>query len=107
MCYSIHCKYKLTKEDYDLVKRQWAKAHSKALKGTKHDHHIIKNLDQYKKMKSDQMTGKNNNMYGKGYKIAGNKNGCFGHPVEPERLNKIRQSNAKYIYTFNQLDFYG
>lgn len=37
--------------------------------------HIIKDLDSYKKQKSQSSSGKNNGMYGKGYLIKGEKNG--------------------------------
>ena len=46
-------------------------------------------------------------MFGKGYKIAGNKNGCFGHPIEPARLEKIKKARTKYLYIYNNIPYYG
>lgn len=44
-------------------------------KHTVHKKHVIKNIEAFKKQKSDQCSGTGNNMYGKGYKIAGGNNG--------------------------------
>ena len=106
MCHSCHCLYNLTAEDYNLIKQQWAKLHSKALLGTKHKQHIIKNLAEYKYIHSIWARRNKNPMYHKDYKITGKKNGCYGKPVEPERLEKIRISNTKYIYYFDNKMFY-
>lgn len=44
-------------------------------KHTVHKKHVIKDPEAFKRQKSDQMSGEKNNMYGKGYKISGGKNG--------------------------------
>ena len=113
MCYSKTANLEnVTAEDYQNIKMLWGKAHSKALKGKPLKSEVIqKRIDTYseeqKQKLSKQFSGKNNNMYKKGYKIAGTKNGCYGHPVEPERLAKIKKSRSKFIYTYNSKDFYG
>jgi hypothetical protein len=55
----------------------------------KHHSYNIKNYDEFCKQKSEQVSGKNNPMYGKGYKLSGGKNG-----------------KAIYIYTFEGIDYY-
>ncbi len=107
MCYSKHNKKEVTEDSIDFIKQNWARLHAEHLKGTKHSHHIIKDKDAYKLQKSKQMRGANNNMYGKGYKIAGNKNGCYGKPVDASRLEKIKKARSKFIYTYDNKDFYG
>lgn len=44
-------------------------------KHTKHRPHKIQNIDLYRRQKSEQCSGENNPMYGKGYLIKGGKNG--------------------------------
>lgn len=44
-------------------------------KHTVHKKHVIKNIEAFRKQKNDQCSGSGNNMYGKGYKIAGGNNG--------------------------------
>ena len=107
MCYSNHNKEAVTEDNIDFIKQNWARLHAEHLKGTKHSHHIIKDKDAYRLQKSKQMQGINNNMYGKGYKIAGDKNGCYGKPVEPARLEKIKKARSKFIYTYDSMEFYG
>ena len=106
MCYSNHNKEAVTEDNIDFIKQNWARLHAEHLKGTKHSHHIIKDKDAYRLQKSKQMQGINNNMYGKGYKIAGDKNGCYGKPVEPARLEKIKKARSKFIYTYDGMEFY-
>lgn len=107
MCYSNHNKEVVTEDNIDFIKQNWARLHAEHLKGTKHSHHIIKDVDAYRLQKSKQMKGINNNMYGKGYKIAGDKNGCYGKSVEPTRLEKIKKARSKFIYTYDNMEFYG
>ncbi len=44
-------------------------------KHTVHKKHVIRDLETFRKQKSAQCSGSGNNMYGKGYKIAGGNNG--------------------------------
>lgn len=44
-------------------------------KHTVHRKHVLKDPESFKQQKRDQCSGSGNNMYGKGYKIAGGKNG--------------------------------
>lgn len=50
--------------------------------------YTIKDIEKFKKLKSDQVSGKGNPMYGKGYKLKGGKNG-----------------HAIYIYTYKGIDY--
>ena len=114
MCYTKRAPYEkiVTPQDYELVRRLFSVSHSLATRGKKWSSESrARAAENYslekKKMLSKRFSGSGNNMYGNGYKIAGERNGCYGKPVEPERLMKIKRSRSKYVYIYNGESFYG
>lgn len=53
----------------------------------------LKYTDERKKRLSQKMSGSNNPMYKKGYKLKGNKNGMYGKKHSNESIKKIREAN--------------
>ena len=111
MCFSKRLdRYIVSAEDYAWIKENWGKAHSKQLKGRKLTPEQCKNRkfsEERKQEYSLKFSGKNNPMYGKGYKLMGEKNGCYGKPIEGERLEKIKKARTKYLYIYNNIPYYG
>lgn len=112
MCYTKDNKYIATAEDFELVRKTWGKAHSLALSGKKLSPDVIRRRKETysterKQKLSARFSGAGNNMFGHGNKIAGEKNGGYGRPVEQERLDKIKKARSKYVYIFDNKKFFG
>ena len=63
--------------------------------------------EERKREKSIKTSGINNPMFGKGYKLLGKKNGRYGKPMSEEGKEKSRKKRAKYIFTYEGIDYYG
>lgn len=63
--------------------------------------------DERRREHSIKTSGMNNPMFGKGYKILGEKNGRYGKPMSEEGKEKSRKKRAKYIFTYEGVDYYG
>lgn len=71
-------------------------------KHTKHKQHVIRDIDAYRKQKSEQCSGKGNPMYGKGYLVSGGKN---GRANKFYIYNDIRfESRIELVSYLNSLD---
>ena len=67
-------------------------------KHTTHKKHVLKDREAFRKQKSAQNSGSGNNMYGKGYKIAGGKNGkAKTRYFFEDKVFECRKEIADYI----------
>lgn len=67
-------------------------------KHTTHKKHVLKDREAFRKQKSAQNSGSGNNMYGKGYKIAGGKNGkAKTRYFFEDKVFECRKELADYI----------
>lgn len=73
----------------------------------KHDMSNYYNDPETRLKNSQAKSGKHNSMYGKGYKVSGDKNGRFGKPASTLAVERAKKANTKYIYRINGKTFYG
>ena len=67
-------------------------------KHTTHKTHVLKDREAFRKQKSDLSSGSRNGMYGKGYKLAGGKNGkAKTRYFFEDKVFECRKELAKYI----------
>lgn len=75
-------------------------------KGNHNMSNYYSNPDMQKR-NSVSKSGKNNSMYGNGYRVKGEKNGHFGKPPYELAAKRAKEANVKYIYQLNDKSFLG
>lgn len=73
----------------------------------KHDMSNYYSNEEMRKRHSENTSGKNNPMYGKGYKLLGENNGNYNVPCPEHVKEATRNKNSKWIYCFNGQEFLG
>ena len=70
-------------------------------------HDMSKYSAEMRQKRREISSGENNNMYGQGDKVRGERNGRYGKPASELAIKKSKEANTKYIYYFDGREFFG